>query len=108
MTTVATTGRRCINQIWLHHPRFPATSTLAHALCQFVHHPLDPEVHNGLQYPELGKEMPICEAVWMGDNVTVSTGIKVVQGAVLGAGSVVTKDVAPYTIVAANPARSSD
>jgi len=52
--------------------------------------------------------MPICEAVWMGDNVTVSTGIKVVQGAVLGAGSVVTKDVAPYTIVAANPARSSD
>jgi acetyltransferase-like isoleucine patch superfamily enzyme len=44
----------------------------------------------------------------MGGNVTVSVGIKVVQGAVLGTGSVVTTDVAPYTIVAANPARFID
>jgi acetyltransferase-like isoleucine patch superfamily enzyme len=68
-------------------------------------HPLDPEVRNGLEGPELGKEIHIGEDVWIAGNVTVLPGIKVGNGAVLGAGSVVTKDVAPYTIVAGNPAR---
>jgi len=41
----------------------------------------------------------------IGSNATILCGIKVGEGAIVGAGSVVTKDVPPYTIVAGNPAR---
>lgn len=42
---------------------------------------------------------------WIGDGVFVKPGIKIADGAVVGMGSVVTKDVPPYAIVAGNPAR---
>ncbi len=41
----------------------------------------------------------------VGSNATILCGITVGEGAIVGAGSVVTKDVPPYTIVAGNPAR---
>ena len=41
----------------------------------------------------------------LGSNATILCGITIGEGAVVGAGSVVTKDVAPNTIVAGNPAR---
>lgn len=43
--------------------------------------------------------------VWIGMNVTILNGIRIGDGAVVGAGSVVTKDVPPYCIVGGNPAR---
>jgi len=43
--------------------------------------------------------------VWIADNVVVLRGISIGTGAIVGAASVVTKDVAPYAIVAGNPAR---
>jgi galactoside O-acetyltransferase len=43
--------------------------------------------------------------VWFGANVTVLGGVRVGHGAVVGAGSVVARDVRPYTIVAGVPAR---
>ena len=43
--------------------------------------------------------------VWLGANVIVLPGRTIGDGAVVGVGSVVTKDVAPYTIVAGNPAK---
>ena len=43
--------------------------------------------------------------VWIGSSVVVMAGLTVGDGAVLGAGSIVTKDVPPYAIVAGNPAR---
>lgn len=43
--------------------------------------------------------------VWIGHGVTVLAGLSIGNGAVLAAGAVVTKDVAPYTIVAGVPAR---
>ena len=43
--------------------------------------------------------------VWVGHGAIVLAGRKVGTGAVLAAGAVVTKDVAPYTIVGGNPAR---
>ena len=43
--------------------------------------------------------------VWIGANVTILNGIHIADGAVIGAGSIVTKHVEPYSIVAGNPAR---
>jgi acetyltransferase-like isoleucine patch superfamily enzyme len=45
------------------------------------------------------------ENVWLGARVTVLPGVTVGRGAVVAAGAVVTKDVAPYTIVAGVPAK---
>lgn len=43
--------------------------------------------------------------VWIGHGVIVLAGVEVGNGAILAAGSVVTKHVEPYTIVAGNPAK---
>lgn len=42
--------------------------------------------------------------VWVGAQVTILAGVRVGQGAIVGAGAVVTKDVPAYAIVAGNPA----
>lgn len=42
--------------------------------------------------------------VWIGQNVTILSDVRIGNGAIIGAGSVVTKDVKPYTIVCGNPA----
>lgn len=41
---------------------------------------------------------------WIGFNAIVLKGVTIGEGAIVGAGSVVTKDVPPWTIVAGNPA----
>lgn len=43
--------------------------------------------------------------VWIGDNVTILSGVNIGDGAVIATKSVVTKDVPSYSIVAGNPAR---
>jgi phosphonate metabolism protein (transferase hexapeptide repeat family) len=43
--------------------------------------------------------------VWIGHGAIVLPGRRIGDGAVIAAGAVVTKDVAPYAIVAGNPAR---
>lgn len=43
--------------------------------------------------------------VWIGGNVTILPGITIHEGAVIGVGSVVVKDVPPFTINVENPAR---
>jgi virginiamycin A acetyltransferase len=43
--------------------------------------------------------------VWIGDKVTVLSGVKVGHGAVVAAGATVTKDVEPFAIAGGNPAR---
>lgn len=47
----------------------------------------------------------ICKGASIGANATILTGITVGEYAMIGAGSVVTKDVPPYTLVYGNPAR---
>ncbi|MBQ3849017.1 MAG: acyltransferase [Clostridia bacterium] len=51
------------------------------------------------------KPIIIGSDVWIGAHVIILPGVKVGDGAVIGAGSVVTKDVPSYGIVAGNPAR---
>lgn len=43
--------------------------------------------------------------VWLGTRVTILPGVHIGKGAVIGAGAVVTKNVAPYTIVGGVPAK---
>jgi acetyltransferase-like isoleucine patch superfamily enzyme len=43
--------------------------------------------------------------VWVGHGAVIMPGVTIDDGAVVGSSSVVTKDVAPYTIVAGVPAR---
>lgn len=52
----------------------------------------------------LRKPVRIENKVWIGFNSIVLKGVTIGEGAIVGAGSVVTKDVPPYTIVAGNPA----
>lgn len=47
----------------------------------------------------------ICDKTWIGFNSIILKGITIGEGAVIGCGSVVTKDVEPYTVVAGNPAK---
>jgi acetyltransferase-like isoleucine patch superfamily enzyme len=47
----------------------------------------------------------VCRGASIGSNATVLCGVTIGEGALVGAGSVVTKDVPPYTVVAGNPAR---
>ncbi|KVH30662.1 acyltransferase [Burkholderia cepacia] len=53
----------------------------------------------------LCKPVFIEDHVWIGARAIISPGVRIGEGAVVGAGSVVTRDVEPYTIVAGNPAR---
>lgn len=55
--------------------------------------------HNREPFPQLGHD------VWIGRDVTLRMGIVIGTGAVIAAKSVVTRDVAPYEVVAGNPAR---
>lgn len=43
--------------------------------------------------------------VWIGDYARILSGVKIGQGAIIGAGTVVAKDVPPYAIVVGNPAK---
>lgn len=53
----------------------------------------------------MGKEIHVGEDCWIGGNVVVLPGVRLGRGCVVGAGSVVTKDVPDFHVAAGNPAR---
>jgi acetyltransferase-like isoleucine patch superfamily enzyme len=61
------------------------------------------ELHDRLQRPE-PSPVQICEGAWIGNRSLILPGVTIGQGAVVGAGSVVTRDVPPRSVVAGNPA----
>jgi len=66
-------------------------------------HPLDPEIRRaGLEFV---RPVKIGDGVWIGGRAVICPGVTVGADSVVGAGSVVTKDVEPFTVVAGNPAR---
>lgn len=54
---------------------------------------------------EIFKRTTIGNDVWIGNRVMIKAGVKIADGAVIGMGSIVTKDIGPYEIWAGNPAR---
>ena len=56
-------------------------------------------------YPPVDKTIIIEEDVWIGANVTILPGVRIGPFSIVAAGSVVTKDVPPFTVVAGAPAR---
>lgn len=66
-------------------------------------HPLDVERRNqGLEY---AKPIEVGNNVWFGGNVIVMPGVKIGNDCVLGAGSVVTKDIPKGSLAYGNPCR---
>lgn len=64
--------------------------------------PAVPIIYSGR--PEVSPTI-IGSDVWIGFRVTIMSGVQVGNGAIIAAGSVVTTDVAPYSIVAGVPAK---
>lgn len=63
-----------------------------------------PGLGNGWELSEV-KPVIIGDGVWVGSNAAILKGVTVGEGAVIARGSVVTKDVPAYTVVAGNPAK---
>jgi len=55
--------------------------------------------------PMQKKPITIKKHAFVGSNATILPGVTINEFAIVGAGSVVTKDVSPYTVVIGNPAR---
>lgn len=51
------------------------------------------------------KDVIVEEDVWIGINVTLLSGTHIGRGAIIGACSVVTKEIPPYAVAVGNPAR---
>ena len=58
----------------------------------------------GKTYPSKGDTI-VGNDVWIGHKVTIMPGVQIGDGAIIATRSVVTKDVAPYSVVGGNPAK---
>ena len=66
-------------------------------------HPIHPAVRNTLY--EYGIDVTIGNNVWLGGNVVICPGVTIGDNAVIGAGSVVTRDIPAWSFAAGNPCR---
>ena len=66
-----------------------------------INHDLNPRMNRKISY----KPITIENNVWIGSNVTILQGVTVGEWSVVAAGAVVTKDVAPFTVVGGIPAK---
>ena len=62
----------------------------------------NPMEEQGFQFQ---RPVIIEDDVWIGTRVIILPGRRIGKGAIIGAGSVVTKDVPPYAVVGCNPAK---
>jgi acetyltransferase-like isoleucine patch superfamily enzyme len=62
---------------------------------------------DGVSDPDISetKDIDIGHDVWIGTRAIVMGGVTIGNGAIIGAGAVVTRDVAPHAVVGGNPAR---
>jgi maltose O-acetyltransferase len=69
------------------------------AILNLGHDPQSPD------FADRGGDVIIGNRVWIGYRAVILPGVKINDGAVVGAGAVVTKDVEAFTVMAGNPAR---
>nr|WP_115460780.1 CatB-related O-acetyltransferase [Winogradskyella aurantiaca] len=70
-----------------------------HAFTYIKYYGFTKSDHRITIFTEIGND------VWIGANAIIMPGVTIGNGAVIGAGSIVTKNVEPYQIVVGNPAR---
>ena len=68
-----------------------------------TNHKFNPETRRFEGYTDI-RPIVIEDDVWIGRRAIIMGGVTIGKGAVIGAGSVVTKDVPPYCVAAGNPA----
>lgn len=66
-------------------------------------HPVHPDTRNTAY--EYGISVTIGDNCWIGGNTVICPGVHIGNNVVIGAGSVVTKDIPDWTIAAGNPCR---
>jgi maltose O-acetyltransferase len=69
------------------------------AILTLGHDPQSPD------FADRGGDVIIGDRVWIGYRALILPGVSLGEGAVVGAGAVVTRSVPPFTIVAGNPAK---
>lgn len=76
-----------------------------HALNTISTYPFRAKLISGKAEAVSKGDITVGDDVWIGHNATIMSGVHIGQGAVVAAGSVVTKDVPPYAIVGGVPAK---
>lgn len=64
-----------------------------------------PECYHLSGHPISDGDIVVENSVWIGTRSIIKSGIKICNGAIVGANSVVTHDIKPYEIVAGSPAK---
>ncbi len=57
------------------------------------------------QQPVTALPIVIADECWIGSNAVITAGVQIGKHSIVAAGSIVTKDVPPYSVVAGNPAK---
>jgi len=76
-----------------------------HIVISGLNHGYEDPIIPPSKQPVITKKIVICDDVWIGANSVITAGVTVGKHAVVGGGSVVTKDVPEYTVVVGNPAK---
>lgn len=85
-----------------------ANAKIVHPLDGFSTYPFricDPETLGDYGARDTVADLRIGNDVWIGLNAIIMPGLTIGDGAIVGAGAVVTRDVPPYTVVVGAPAR---
>jgi len=72
-----------------------------------ANYPIRAHMLNIKSYPDALSRGPVVigNDVWLGSHALILSGVNIGDGAVVGAGAVVVKDIPPYAIVVGNPAK---
>lgn len=65
----------------------------------------DTSILSRRKFVEFGHPIFIEDDCWIGSNVIILPGVRIGQGSTIGAGSVVTKDIPPFSVAVGTPCR---